>query len=36
MEFLKAIQDYKQQKARLYPTWSEVLEILKSLGYQKM
>jgi hypothetical protein len=35
MEFMKAIQIYKQQSGRNFPTWSEVLEVLQSLGYQK-
>ena len=35
MEFMQAIQVYKQQSGRMFPTWSEVLEVLQSLGYQK-
>lgn len=35
-EFMEAIQAYKQASGRMYPTWSEVLEVLKGLGYQKM
>jgi hypothetical protein len=35
MEFMQAIQIYKQQSGRMFPTWSEVLEVLRSLGYQK-
>jgi hypothetical protein len=35
MEFMQAIQLYKQQSGRMFPTWSEVLEVLRSLGYQK-
>lgn len=35
MEFMQAIQVYKQQSGRMFPTWSEVLEVLRSLGYQK-
>ena len=35
MEFMQAIQTYKQKSGRMFPTWSEVLEVLQSLGYQK-
>jgi hypothetical protein len=35
MEFMQAIQVYKQQSGRMFPTWSEVLEVLRSLGYEK-
>ena len=34
-EFLMAIDKYKRQERRPYPTWSEVLAVLKSLGYRK-
>src|SRR5689334_17142498 len=35
LEFMKAMQDYKQSSGRMYPTWSEVLEVLVGLGYAK-
>ena len=35
MEFMKAMEEYKKKSGRLFPTWSEVLEVLKSLGYEK-
>jgi hypothetical protein len=35
MEFMHAIQTYKQKSGRMFPTWSEVLEVLQNLGYQK-
>ena len=35
MEFMQAMHAYKQQSGRMFPTWSEVLEVLKSLGYEK-
>jgi hypothetical protein len=35
LEFMQAIQTYKHVSGRLYPTWSEVLEVLKKLGYRK-
>jgi hypothetical protein len=34
-EFLKAIEEYKRSSGRLFPTWSEVLEVVQSLGYAK-
>jgi hypothetical protein len=35
MEFMEAMHEYKQTSGRMFPTWSEVLEVLKSLGYEK-
>ena len=35
LEFLRAIQEYKQESGRLFPTWSEVLEVARDLGYRK-
>ena len=35
MEFLHAMQDYKKSSGRMFPTWSEVLEVLRDLGYEK-
>jgi hypothetical protein len=35
MEFMQAMHDYKQRSGRMFPTWSEVLEVLKALGYEK-
>ena len=29
------MQDYKKQSGRMFPTWSEVLEVIKLLGYEK-
>jgi hypothetical protein len=34
-EFHRAMEDYKHASGRMFPTWSEVLEVLKNLGYQK-
>jgi hypothetical protein len=36
MEFMLAMNHYKQTSGRMFPTWSEVLEVLKSLGYEKV
>ena|SRR5258708_2518850 len=35
LEFMRAMQDYKQSSGRMFPTWSEVLEVLRDLGYEK-
>ena len=35
-EFLMAIEKYKQKNARPFPTWTEVLEVMKALGYRKV
>lgn len=35
LEFMLAMQEYKQGSGRLYPTWSEVLGVLQGLGYHK-
>lgn len=35
IEFVKAMQEYKQSSGRMFPTWSEVLEVLQNLGYRK-
>ena len=34
--FMKAMERYKRENRRPFPTWSEVLEALKSLGYLKV
>lgn len=34
--FLAAIEDFKKAEGRPFPTWSETLEVLKSLGYRKV
>ncbi len=35
VEFGKAMEAYKQRTGRKFPTWSEALEVLRSLGYRK-
>jgi len=35
-EFLMAIQEYKSKNAKPFPTWTEVLEVIKALGYRKV
>ncbi len=36
LEFMQAMYAYKQSSGRMFPTWSEVLEVLRSLGYDKV
>jgi hypothetical protein len=36
VEFMNAIQEYKKRSGRMFPTWSEVLEVVRDLGYEKM
>ncbi len=33
LEFMQAMQDYKTKNGRMFPTWSEVLEVVRELGY---
>jgi hypothetical protein len=35
IEFMSAMDDYKRRNGRMFPTCSEVLEVIKSLGYAK-
>lgn len=32
--FMKAMDQYKRDNRRPFPTWSEVLEVLRALGYR--
>lgn len=36
LEFMRALDTYKHQSGRMFPTCSEVLEVLRSLGYQRV
>ncbi len=36
IEFMKAMDTYKRSSGREFPTWSEVLEVVSSLGYRKV
>lgn len=36
VDFMHALDVYKRASGRMFPTCSEVLEVLKSLGYQKV
>lgn len=35
-EFVMAIETYKRVNKKLFPTWTEVLEVIQSLGYRKV
>ena len=35
IEFMGAMDEYKRRSGRMFPTCSEVLEVIKSLGYEK-
>ena len=34
-EFIRAIEAYKRVNNKLFPTWTEVLEVMQQLGYRK-
>jgi len=36
LEFMRAMHEYKQRSGRMFPTWSEILEVLRALGYRKV
>ncbi len=36
VEFMSAMDQYKRNSGRMFPTWSEVLEVVRSLGYRKV
>lgn len=35
VEFITAVDGYKRKHRRPFPSWSEILEIVKSLGYER-
>lgn len=35
VEFITAIDDYKRINSRPFPSWGEVFDVLKSLGYER-
>jgi hypothetical protein len=35
-EFVMAIEAYKKVNHKLYPTWTEILEVVRQLGYRKV
>jgi hypothetical protein len=34
--FMRSMDQYKRDNRRPFPTWSEVLEVLRALGYRKV
>jgi hypothetical protein len=36
VEFMNALDDYKRKNGRMFPTCSEVLEVIRSLGYVQL
>jgi len=35
VEFMSALDDYKRRSGRMFPTCSEILEVIRGLGYEK-
>ncbi len=36
IEFMRAMDDYKHSSGRMFPTCSEVLEVIRGLGYHQL
>ena len=36
IEFMHALDEYKRKSGRMFPTCSEILEVLEGLGYRKV
>ena len=36
IDFMKAMDQYKRDNRRPFPTWSEVLEVLRAMGYRRV
>jgi len=36
IDFMRAMDDYKRSAGRMFPTCSEVLEVVRSLGYVRL
>lgn len=36
IEFMRAMDDYKNRSGRMFPTCSEVLEVVRELGYVRL
>ncbi len=36
VEFMRAMDEYKRSSGRMFPTCSEILEVLRGLGYGKV
>ena len=35
LEFVRAIDDFKRENNKPFPTWTEILPIVRDLGYTK-
>ncbi len=35
-EFIAAINEYKRVNRRPFPSWTEVLDVMRALGYRKV
>ena len=35
-DFLMAVNEYKSVNKRPFPTWTEVLDIIRAMGYRKI
>lgn len=35
-EFLMTVEQYKRENRKPFPTWTEILEVLKAMGYRKV
>ena len=36
LEFIQAVDRFKRKSLKVFPSWSEILDILRSLGYRKV
>ncbi len=36
LEFMRALDDYKRRSGRMFPTCSEILEVIRELGYVRL
>ena len=36
IEFMQAMDEYKRASGRMFPTCSEILEVLRNIGYRKV
>ena len=36
IEFMQAVEQYKRSSGRMFPTCSELLQVVRALGYEKV
>jgi hypothetical protein len=36
IEFMRALDDYKRSSGRMFPTCSEILEVIRAMGYVRL